>query len=105
MDRIARRAHQPQRQFGWDQQFADPAVAQQKRRWVPGVEDRCGAVVDVDIQEEPGDEVGAGELLNQVPVRRAGLLDDGTVRGARCAWPSPRGSPAAPHGSRGRPRR
>ena len=87
MDRVVRRAHQPQGQFGGNQQFADPAVTQQQRRWVPGVEDRCGADVDIDIdiEEEPGDEVGAGELLDQVPVRRAGLLDDGTVRAAGVA--------------------
>ena len=52
---------------------------------MPGVEDRCGAVVDVEFEDETGDEVGARELLNQVPVRSAGLLHNGAVRAAGVA--------------------
>jgi len=52
---------------------------------VSRVEDRRGSVVDVEFEHQPGDEVGARELLDQVPVRSAGLLHNGAVRAAGVA--------------------
>jgi hypothetical protein len=69
---VAHRVHQPQGQSRRNEELANPAVTHQQRRRVPGVQDRRGAVVDVEFENEPGDEVGTRELLHQVPICRTG---------------------------------